>query len=52
MTAERTTVVEIRMDLIEALRELYPGSSDRETLERIVREYLLRCSVRDTRACS
>jgi len=40
MAAERTTVVEIRVDLIEALRELYPGRSDREILEGIVREYL------------
>jgi hypothetical protein len=43
----RTTTVEIRADLLEALRESYPGRSDREILERLVREYLLR---RDARA--
>jgi hypothetical protein len=50
MAAKRTTVVEIRTDLIEALRELHPGRSDREILEGIVREYLLRCRVRNARS--
>jgi hypothetical protein len=52
MAAERTTLVEIRTDLIEALREMYPGKSDREILEGIVREYLLHRSVRDARSRS
>lgn len=43
MGDSRTTTVEIRTDLLEALRELHPGRSDREMLESVVREYLLRC---------
>ena len=47
-----TTMVEIRTDLLEALRELYPGSSDREILEGLVRAYLLRRDVRAKQARS
>ena len=52
MAAKRTTVVEIRTDLLEALRELYPGRPDREILEGIVREYLLHSSARNARSRS
>jgi len=42
MSNDRTTTVEIRTDLLEALRELHPGRSDREIVEAVVREYLQR----------
>lgn len=42
----RTTTVEIRTDLLEALRALHPGRSDREIVEAAVREYLQRCEAR------
>ena len=44
--------VEIRADLIEALRELHPGRSDREILEAVVREYLQRCEAHRRRQLS
>lgn len=46
MGDSRTTTVEIRTDLLEALRELHPGRSDREIVEAAVREYLQRCEAR------
>ena len=41
MGGDWTTTVEIRADLLEALRALHPGRSDREIVEAAVREYLL-----------
>ena len=52
MEAGRTTVVEIRADLLEALRELYPDTSDRDILEDLARDYLLRRNLRDAKARS
>ena len=46
----RTTTVEIRTDLLEALRELHPGRSDREIVEAVVREYLMRLEEAEHRA--
>lgn len=46
MSESRTTTVEIRTDLLEELRELYPGRSDRQILEGLVRAYLLRRNMR------
>jgi hypothetical protein len=48
----RTTAVEIRTDLLEALRELYRDRSDREILEGLARAYLLRRDVRATQETS
>lgn len=45
-------MVEIRTDLLEALRELYPGKSDREILEGLARACLLRRAVRAAQARS
>ena len=50
MGAGRTTTVEIRADLLEELREIFPGRSDREIVEGIVREYLVRLEEAEHRA--
>jgi hypothetical protein len=50
MGHDRTTTVEIRADLLEELREIFPGGSDREIVEGIVREYLVRLEEAEHRA--
>lgn len=46
----RTTTVEIRAGLLDELREIFPGKSDREIVERVVREYLMRLEEAEHRA--
>jgi hypothetical protein len=46
----RTTTVEIRAGLLEELREIFPGRSDREIVEGILREYLVRLEEAEHRA--
>lgn len=50
MSLGRTTTVEIRAGLLEELRELFPGRSDREIVERVVRDYLVRLEEAEHRA--
>jgi hypothetical protein len=52
MTDGRTTMVEIDIGVLEPLRELYPGRTDHEILEGIVRAYLLDRSIRAVQARS
>lgn len=52
MSTARTTEVAIDTELLEELRELYPGKTDRQILERLARAHLLRRAARATQAAA